>query len=745
MSRGMITKLNTRSTFKDSVHVDISSIYDDITNPAAHYKPLIDTIRTTPDKRNRSETKAYLPCYVASARLKPNSLKDVYAYSGYLFIDIDNTPHPHLLRTKAAEHPSTKMAYISPSGNGIHIIVSIAIPDAITKTMFATLYSQVAVAYQNFLGVPVDYLPDHTRKVYFSHDPDAVFNDSPLEFVWNPKQDIDEQHELGDQNWIAQTNFDSIATMADLKGPALQLVEQAEERVFEAKELSRHMTICGQSLSIYTQLVGTNLVSPDLFPDIVQRIASQIQGRDLGPTEVEDIIKWVKNIPLNTANTKYQRISSARSLHAKGVSSEILLEMQNRFAAVDKIVRYNGDNNSWEHLIDGKWRIMTPHDRAQAWQLVWSDQPRNLFNDLMDAWAIDMREYPERERLQEIYSRLPELNDKCERIHKKSCLELLETYMHEHVFKFGNHIPDEYLRWGSRQTILARVQRTFIPGATQDTIPVLTGPEGIGKSRFVRFTAPPDKQRPEAMYVGEVSGSDFEQWDTKKISENLQNRRTVEIYEIKLSAKNQDRMKANVGLSSLNVREAYGRPGDFRLVTWNYIGTANNRDILGFKDGARRFAIYAIEDKRFDTPEDHQQWMADNLEFLEAGAMEVFDDNPDCGQPTEKILRYIQDINEEYTEESPIETVLDKLRYTGWHSATCVTSNVRRLLQEDHRLRDVNRPELWEQLRIRRVEKTKTKKQIYVQGTDRKVQKQWYMFSDAHDAIDPNSKVWCEC
>ena len=54
--------------------------------------------------------------------------------------------------------------------------------------------------------------------------------------------------------------------------------------------------------------------------------------------------------------------------------------------------------------------------------------------------------------------------------------------------------PDcELIRWASEFVFLGAVQRTFLPGCKLDEIPVLIGPQGIGKSTALRWAFPEDQ------------------------------------------------------------------------------------------------------------------------------------------------------------------------------------------------------------------------------------------------------------
>lgn len=58
---------------------------------------------------------------------------------------------------------------------------------------------------------------------------------------------------------------------------------------------------------------------------------------------------------------------------------------------------------------------------------------------------------------------------------------------------FGCDPGDELARWASRYPMVGAIERAYAPGAKIDEAPVLLGPQGAGKSAWVRSLLPPDE------------------------------------------------------------------------------------------------------------------------------------------------------------------------------------------------------------------------------------------------------------
>ncbi|WP_276133066.1 DUF3987 domain-containing protein [Polluticoccus soli] len=98
-------------------------------------------------------------------------------YSQYVMLDIDKLDGLQVesIKQKAIAIKHTKMCFISPSGNGLKIVVKVNTP----ATLHKEAYKQVIDFYKQSLHIDFDEkTSDITRLCYFSHDPTAYFIDN---------------------------------------------------------------------------------------------------------------------------------------------------------------------------------------------------------------------------------------------------------------------------------------------------------------------------------------------------------------------------------------------------------------------------------------------------------------------------------------------------------------------------------------------------------------------------------------
>ena len=178
--------------------------------------------------------------------------------------------------------------------------------------------------------------------------------------------------------------------------------------------------------------------------------------------------------------------------------------------------------------------------------------------------------------------------------------------------------PDTALaRWAARYIFCGAILRARRPGAKLDTLPILVGPQNVGKSTWVREVLPPEHQ---AEWFADGLNLSAER---KVLVEALDGRVLVEVSEL-AGARRADVPALKAFLTATDdgsIRRAYGRytsPAPRRCVL---VGTANPGAILpNDETGMRRFA--PIETP---TGSDIERYMTANRDQLWKEALSLFE------------------------------------------------------------------------------------------------------------------------
>lgn len=150
----------------------------------------------------------------------------------------------------------------------------------------------------------------------------------------------------------------------------------------------------------------------------------------------------------------------------------------------------------------------------------------------------------------------------------------LDTLLHDYLGA-GDNV---YTRAVSRKSFTAAVARAMEPGVKYDSMPILVGPQGIGKSTFLR-------------YLGKSWFSDsLQTFEGKEASEMIQGVWINEIGELAGMSKSEtNSIKQFLSRTEDIFREAYGKrtqPYPRRCV---FFGTTNDGEFLRDRTGNRRF------------------------------------------------------------------------------------------------------------------------------------------------------------
>ena len=158
-------------------HKPITSVLSDI--QSGTYRASIEAIRKlmAQNKTGEAETlKKQLPGFTPSGKFENGRKADRFTtYSGFVILDLDKLNPEQLTTAKATatKAPFTFAAFISPSGNGLKIIVRVTSSAEHHKTAF----QQVADYYLQTLQLAVDQSgKDVSRLCFMSYDPDSYFN-----------------------------------------------------------------------------------------------------------------------------------------------------------------------------------------------------------------------------------------------------------------------------------------------------------------------------------------------------------------------------------------------------------------------------------------------------------------------------------------------------------------------------------------------------------------------------------------
>ena len=137
-------------------------------------KDIIEKIRSEQDSNKRNELKRLLPAICFSGTFTQRNDKALVKHSGIICLDFDKYPEQSLMmqhREQLINDPYTYCLFISPSGNGLKVLVKIPAVKEEHRDYFRSLESYYKSDYFDKSCV------NESRVCYESYDPDIYVND----------------------------------------------------------------------------------------------------------------------------------------------------------------------------------------------------------------------------------------------------------------------------------------------------------------------------------------------------------------------------------------------------------------------------------------------------------------------------------------------------------------------------------------------------------------------------------------
>lgn len=217
---------------------------------------------------------------------------------------------------------------------------------------------------------------------------------------------------------------------------------------------------------------------------------------------------------------------------------------------------------------------------------------------------------------------------------------------------------NSYVRTVARKIIVAAVSRVFVPGIKFDNMPVLAGPQGMGKSTIIKKLG----QQWYSDSLTTVSG--------KEAYEQLQGVWILEMGEM-MATKKADIEATKHFLSKTEdiYRVAYGRRTSRFPRQCVFIGTTNDREFLRDKTGNRRFwpidvGVQNNSKSVFDDLNQYEidQVWAEAVELWRAGEKLYL-----TGEEEKEAKRQQEEHSEESAKAGLIEEYLNRLLPEDWY------------------------------------------------------------------------------
>jgi len=176
---GKITVFKNGTETKSPFHIGIETAIARIKGGKS--KKLIEKIRSIDDSKERGRYKNMLTAYCFSGEFSERNDASIITHSGFVAIDFDHVENLNVFKARICNDPITHVAFISPSGDGLKIIVKI--PASVD-----THKQSCEALVEYFNEESLDSFKDLSRLCYESYDPDIYYNPKSVLFETLPEK-----------------------------------------------------------------------------------------------------------------------------------------------------------------------------------------------------------------------------------------------------------------------------------------------------------------------------------------------------------------------------------------------------------------------------------------------------------------------------------------------------------------------------------------------------------------------------
>lgn len=220
-----------------------------------------------------------------------------------------------------------------------------------------------------------------------------------------------------------------------------------------------------------------------------------------------------------------------------------------------------------------------------------------------------------------------------------------------------------YNREVEKMFMLGAVSRAYEPGCKFDLIPVLVGPQGIGKSKYVSLLA----------HIPAWYSDNYNTIEGDAAIEKLRGLWIAEMAELLATkkAREVEAIKAFATSTKDTIRPKYARETVDRLRVCVFIGTTNNHDFLTDSTGNRRFLPVECNAKRCNP------WMFGDkaepyVEQMWAEAVHIYKTEHPVLVLSPEIEEMANLLQESHTEEQPVVSLAQGIADEKWKSKSSI-------------------------------------------------------------------------
>ncbi|ENA1815641.1 virulence-associated E family protein [Flavobacterium psychrophilum] len=604
-------------------HKSLLTILDEI--KTGKYKPGIVYLRKSLAENKTdayNKAKKSLPAFTPSAKfVGGRKLEFLAEYSKCIILDIDKLNENDLQNAKHLANQSefTFASFISPSGNGLKILVNINTNKANHKEAFLLVQAH----YESILKLEIDKSgKDVTRLCFYAADENLYLNENASVFDCEPKQIVIENEMQQSQTAdIGPSTLD----FRLLYEHCIKFTEKKVQYANGSRNVFVHQLACNMNRKAVPMDVALNFIQTDFNFD--GKEVSQAVTSAYG-----NILEFGKTEKATIPNEKQKKQTSKNTDDEDDDDDE-----KPRVTQIDKLENFLSGKYVFRHnIVSGKLEFQ--YFGKKKW---------NVMNDFIENSML--RECL-KGRIKTNLSSLRNLlySDFCELFNPfEDYFFNLPTYDEktDYITELANTITTtkkELWQQCFKKWLVAMVGCVLDDKVINHTVIVFSGKQGLGKTTWVEKLVP--KQLKEYLFSGTINPNN------KDTLVQLAECMLINLDELEnLNRSEIGSLKEIITKTQIRMRKAYGHNNETMPRRASFAGSVNTAQFLNDSTGSRRFLCFELEGIQYQHDVDINMAFSQALFLFKNGFRHWFD---------QEEIKNITENNEQYQLRSPEEELL---------------------------------------------------------------------------------------
>lgn len=610
--------------FKEVVeHKTIATILEEI--KTGKYKPGIIYLRKSLSEKKEeayNKAKKSLPAFTPSGKfVGGRKLEFLTEYSKFIILDIDKLSTTELQKSKsiAAQSEFTYACFISPSGNGLKILIKIDTP----KTEHKETFLKVQDYYENILKLEIDKSgKDLTRLCFYSWDENLYLNENASTFVTSSAVEmplIETQPEPKTKNPEPLLDYDAIYNHC------VNFTEKKVQFVNGSRNVFVHQLACNLNRKGVPLNEALGYILSDFGYD--EKEVTQAVNSAYG-----NIHEFGKNEKFEQPNKTKKKdnfsITDTTEDDDEDKPKPTQIDRLELFLSTRYVFRHNIVSGKLEFQYFGKkkWNVMNDFIENSMLRECLKGRIKTNLSSLRNLLYSDFCELFN--PFEDYFFNLPTYDEKTDYITElANTITTTKQDLWQQCFK----------KW-----LVAMVGCVLDDKVINHTVIVFSGKQGLGKTTWVEKLVP--KQLKEYLFSGTINPNN------KDTLVQLAECMLINLDELEnLNRSEIGSLKEIITKTQIRMRKAYGHNNETMPRRASFAGSVNTAQFLNDSTGSRRFLCFELEGIKYQHDVDINMAFSQALFLFKSGFRFWFD---------QEEIKNITANNEQYQLHSPEEELL---------------------------------------------------------------------------------------